>query len=95
MKMAESYCALLRASCLHSLRNFSITQIPSASVTGRGQRVFERMRLVLNVDKQTVTSRPFTKVVCLKIHKRARILARKASGAWDEVTEGWSQQIAG
>ena len=26
MKMAESYCALFKASCLHSRRNFSILE---------------------------------------------------------------------
>lgn len=32
MKMAESYCALLRASCRHSLKNLSILETAAAVV---------------------------------------------------------------
>lgn len=32
MKMAESYCALLRASCRHSLKNLSMLEMATAVV---------------------------------------------------------------
>ena len=32
MKMAESYCALLRASCRHSLKKLSILEMATAVV---------------------------------------------------------------